>query len=177
VGRYGAVIGAVGASNVTVTGGGLIDGQGWNFWALTDANDKHPGTLLCSRPHLIEFEHCTDVAITGLTLQVRIYCHRYCPSRPHPLQLISCWSYPRDQNSPFWTTHFIYSKRCRASELTILAPATRGNTDGVNPDSSTDVIIENCYISNGDDGVAIKSGLNEAGIACATLWWRWTHSH
>jgi polygalacturonase len=34
----------------------------------------------------------------------------------------------------------------------------------VNPDSTTDVVIENCFISNGDDGVAIKSGLNEAGI-------------
>ena len=34
----------------------------------------------------------------------------------------------------------------------------------MNPDSTTDVVIENCFISNGDDGVAIKSGLNEAGI-------------
>ena len=45
-----------------------------------------------------------------------------------------------------------------------MAPATRGNTDGVNPDSSSNVWIENLYVSNGDDGVAIKSGLNQAGI-------------
>ena len=136
-GRYGAVVGAVRATNVSITGGGVIDGQGSYFWALVDANHKTPGTLKCSRPHLIEFENSTDISVTGLTLQ----------------------------NSPFWTTHFIYSHRIRASELTILAPATRGNTDGINPDSSTDVTIENCFISNGDDGIAIKSGLNAAGIA------------
>ena len=127
----------MGATNVSITGGGLLDGQGWHFWALKDASVHAPGTLKCSRPHLVEFEHSADVSLTGLTLQ----------------------------NSPFWTTHFIYSRRIRVSELTILAPATRGNTDGINPDSSTDVIIENVYISNGDDGIAIKSGLNAAGIA------------
>jgi polygalacturonase len=135
--RYGAVVGAVGATNVSITGGGLIDGQGWHFWALVDANHVTPGTLNCSRPHLIEFENSSDISLRDLTLQ----------------------------NSPFWTSHFIYSRRIHASELTILAPATRGNTDGINPDSSTDITIENCYISNGDDGIAIKSGLNAAGIA------------
>eukprot|EP01045_Picozoa_sp_COSAG04_P014862 COSAG04_NODE_1136_length_8119_cov_81.520574_5_plen_209_part_00 len=138
------MVGAVGATNVTVTGGGVIDGQGWHFWALRDTVETNPdsGALKCSRPHLVEFEHCTNVAITGA-------------STDEPLTL---------QNSPFWTSHFIYSKGCRASDLRILAPATRGNTDGVNPDSTTDVVIENLFISNGDDGVAIKSGLNEAGI-------------
>ena len=54
--RYGAVVGAVGATNVTVTGGGIIDGQGWHFWDLVDKNHQTPGTLNCSRPHLVEFE-------------------------------------------------------------------------------------------------------------------------
>jgi polygalacturonase len=107
--RYGAVVGAVGATNVTVTGGGIIDGQGWHFWDLVDKNHQTPGTLNCSRPHLVEFERCTDVAIVGA-------------SDDEPLTL---------QNSPFWTSHFIYSKRCHASNLKIFAPATRGNTDGV----------------------------------------------
>jgi polygalacturonase len=32
-------------------------------------------------------------------------------------------------------------------------------------DSCTDVMIENCYISVGDDGIAIKSGWDQYGIA------------
>lgn len=32
-------------------------------------------------------------------------------------------------------------------------------------DSCRDMVIENCYISVGDDGVAIKSGWDQYGIA------------
>ena len=33
---------------------------------------------------------------------------------------------------------------------------------GIDPDSSRDVVIENCDISTGDDHIAIKSGLSDA---------------
>lgn len=48
--------------------------------------------------------------------------------------------------------------------LTIHAPYDSPNTDGIDPDSSDDVCIEDCYISTGDDLVAIKSGWDEYGI-------------
>lgn len=32
-------------------------------------------------------------------------------------------------------------------------------------DSCEDVVIENCYICTGDDGIAIKSGWDQYGIA------------
>lgn len=35
----------------------------------------------------------------------------------------------------------------------------------LNPDSCEDMLIENCYISVGDDGIAIKSGWDQYGIA------------
>ncbi|XP_022736661.1 probable polygalacturonase isoform X2 [Durio zibethinus] len=48
--------------------------------------------------------------------------------------------------------------------LTILAPVTSPNTDGINPDSCTNTRIEDCYIVSGDDCVAVKSGWDEYGI-------------
>lgn len=51
--------------------------------------------------------------------------------------------------------------------LTILAPISSPNTDGIDPDSSTNVCIEDCYIRNGDDIVVIKSGWDEYGISFA----------
>lgn len=49
--------------------------------------------------------------------------------------------------------------------VTILAPLDSPNTDGIDPDSSTNVCIEDCYISTGDDLIVIKSGWDEYGIS------------
>ena len=46
---------------------------------------------------------------------------------------------------------------------TILAPSTSHNTDGIDVDCSQDVLIEDSYISNGDDCVCMKSGKNWFG--------------
>ncbi|CAJ1965378.1 unnamed protein product, partial [Sphenostylis stenocarpa] len=48
--------------------------------------------------------------------------------------------------------------------LTILAPVTSPNTDGIDPDSCTNTRIEDCYIVSGDDCIAVKSGWDEYGI-------------
>ena len=37
------------------------------------------------------------------------------------------------------------------------------NTDGCDPDSCTDVLIENCVFNTGDDCIAIKAGRNRDG--------------
>ncbi|KAG6495534.1 hypothetical protein ZIOFF_043360 [Zingiber officinale] len=47
------------------------------------------------------------------------------------------------------------------------APHDSPNTDGVDPDSSLNVCIEDSYISTGDDLIAIKSGWDEYGMAYA----------
>lgn len=37
-------------------------------------------------------------------------------------------------------------------------------SDGLDPDSSQNVVIDSCVLTTGDDGVAIKSGFNNAGL-------------
>ena len=64
------------------------------------------------------------------------------------------------KNSPFWTLHFLYSERIEAKNLTIYAPRSSRNTDGIDIDSSNDVIVTGCYIDTGDDVIALKSGMD-----------------
>ncbi|KAE8727565.1 putative polygalacturonase [Hibiscus syriacus] len=94
-------------------------------------------TLNYTRPHLVELMNSTGVVISNLTFL----------------------------NSPFWTIHPVYCSHVIVQNVTILAPLDSPNTDGIDPDSSDDVCIEDCYISTGDDLIAIKSGWDEYGIS------------
>ncbi|MBA0747587.1 hypothetical protein Gogos_004493 [Gossypium gossypioides] len=69
------------------------------------------------------------------------------------------------RDSPFWTFHPYDCKNVTVRNVTILAPVFGApNTDGIDPDSCEDVVIEDCYISVGDDAIAIKSGWDQYGI-------------
>ncbi|RWR89454.1 polygalacturonase/glycoside hydrolase family protein [Cinnamomum micranthum f. kanehirae] len=68
-------------------------------------------------------------------------------------------------NSPAWNVHPVYSSNIIVKGITITAPIKSPNTDGINPDSCTNVRIEDCSIVSGDDCIAIKSGWDEYGIA------------
>ncbi|KAG2272910.1 hypothetical protein Bca52824_067465 [Brassica carinata] len=68
------------------------------------------------------------------------------------------------RDSPFWTLHPYDCKNVTITNMTILAPVFEApNTDGIDPDSCEDMLIENSYISVGDDGIAIKSGWDQYG--------------
>uniref|UniRef100_A0A0E0KL62 Pectate lyase superfamily protein domain-containing protein n=1 Tax=Oryza punctata TaxID=4537 RepID=A0A0E0KL62_ORYPU len=96
-------------------------------------------TLNYTRPHLVELMYSTDVVISNLTFK----------------------------NSPFWNIHPVYCSQVLVQHVTILAPLNSPNTDGIDPDSSTNVCIDHCYVRNGDDVIVIKSGWDEYGISFA----------
>ncbi|KAJ4954529.1 hypothetical protein NE237_011312 [Protea cynaroides] len=89
-----------------------------------------------TRPYLIEILYSDQVQISNLTLV----------------------------NSPTWFVHPVYSSNLLVLSLTILAPIDSPNTDGINPDSCTNVRIEDCYVVSGDDCIAVKSGWDQYGI-------------
>lgn len=97
----------------------------------------HKGKLKYTRPYLIEIMFSDTIQISNLTLL----------------------------NSPSWNVHPVYSRDILVQGITIIAPISSPNTDGINPDSCTNTKIEDCYIVSGDDCVAVKSGWDEYGIA------------
>ena len=64
-------------------------------------------------------------------------------------------------NSPMWEVHPLRSRHILVRGLEIDSHGS--NNDGVNPESCSYVIIENCSFSTGDDCIAIKSGKNRDG--------------
>ncbi|EPS58404.1 hypothetical protein M569_16410, partial [Genlisea aurea] len=137
---------------------------------------EHPGSRYGS---LIHGQNLRDVVITGhngtINGQGRAWWRKFRRkllnhTRGPLLQIM--WS--RDivvsnltlRDSPFWTLHPYDCENVTIRDLTILAPVFEApNTDGIDPDSCKDVVIEDCYISVGDDGIAIKSGWDQYGIS------------
>ncbi|KAK9145392.1 hypothetical protein Sjap_005295 [Stephania japonica] len=93
-------------------------------------------TLKFTRPNLIELMNSKNIIISNVIFQ----------------------------NSPFWNIHPVYCSNVVIRYVTILAPYDSPNTDGIDPDSSSQVCIEDSYIATGDDLVAVKSGWDEYGI-------------
>ena len=90
---------------------------------------KNATTLIHQRPKLVEIIDGDRVTFRGLTFR----------------------------NSPFWTLHTIYCRDVAFLGLTITAPRSVGNTDGIDPDSCSDVLIQDCVIDVGDDAISLKS--------------------
>ncbi|CAA7388902.1 unnamed protein product [Spirodela intermedia] len=94
-------------------------------------------SLNYSRPHLLELVNCNDVTISNLTLL----------------------------NSPAWHVHPVYSSNVHIQNITIYSPPDHSLTNGIVPDSSSDVWIEDCTITVGHDAIALKSGWDEYGLS------------
>lgn len=95
---------------------------------------KEKDQLPYARPCLVCFEGCENVSLEGITLK----------------------------NSPAWTVHPVYCNNVRIHGVTIKNPADSPNTDGIDPDCSSNVRISDCMIDVGDDCIAIKSGTEDS---------------
>ncbi|XP_016189052.1 probable polygalacturonase [Arachis ipaensis] len=160
----------------------ILGVQDEKYWPLVPAlpsygyGREHPGPRYTS---LIHGQNLTDVVITGhngtINGQGQTWWTKYLQkvlnhTRGPLVQIL--WSSDilitniTLRDSPFWTLHPYDCKNVTIKNLTILAPVYRApNTDGIDPDSCEDMLIENCYISVGDDAIAIKSGWDQYGIA------------
>ena len=83
-----------------------------------------------ARPRMIFLNHCKNVTVQGITVK----------------------------NSPAWNLLPYFSEHLKFYDLHIQSPANSHNTDGLDPESCTDVEIAGIRFSVGDDCIAVKSG-------------------
>jgi len=70
-------------------------------------------------------------------------------------------------NQAFWAVHPYACQGVYIGGVNVSAPRDEGipNDDGIDPDSSEEVLVERCDVDVGDNSVAIKSGMDRAGRA------------
>ncbi len=87
--------------------------------------------------------------------------------RPKLIRLINCRNVLIDgitaTNSPMWTINTLACDNVTITRVTVTNPDHSPNTDGINPDSCSNVRIADCHIDVGDDCIAIKSGTEDDG--------------
>ncbi|MEO8115788.1 MAG: glycosyl hydrolase family 28 protein [Phenylobacterium sp.] len=124
----GALLRAVGADDLTISGTGSIDGRSPLFMERYDAENEwwipHP-----FRPRLLVLENCARLAIRGVTFR----------------------------QAPSWTVHLLGCRQVLIDGVTILNQLDVPNCDGIDPDHCEDVEIRNCHIVCGDDAIVIKA--------------------
>jgi unsaturated rhamnogalacturonyl hydrolase len=158
--NYSPLIYAYGQENIAVTGRGTLDGSAGveNWWGW---NRRVPGERpkqVASRNQLFEQGE------RGVPVEQRIYGEGHY-LRPNFIQPYRCRNVLIEDvtinNSPMWEIHPVLCTNVTVRGVTIV---THGpNNDGCNPESSRDVLIENCVFDTGDDCIAIKSGRNNDG--------------
>lgn len=137
-------------SNAAYKGTFFGNGQSWWHWKKLQ---QQAATALC------------EAQSKGIPPEDRVFATREAALRPSFLQLISCKNIVLEQfttqDGPQWTIHPIYCEHLHIHDLTV---ETQGpNTDGLTPDSCSDMLIENCTFRTGDDCIAVNSGMRTAG--------------
>ena len=145
--NYSPLIYAYHVQNIALTGKGTINGNGskkFSAWADNQNIDKEIlrrmgrenlpiyrrifGEGFRLRPGFIEPYGCVNVRIEGITIK----------------------------DSPFWVIHPIFCNNVIVRDVTV--DSHNRNNDGCDPESCSNVLIEGCTFSTGDDAIAIKSG-------------------
>ena len=153
------------SENVTIEGRGTIDGCGAFWWKMladkrqrgVHAPETKEERMLASlnpgyedqpgggggrecqflRPPLVQIRKSRNVVIDGITMK----------------------------DSPFWTVHPLFSEDVTIRNVHIVNPGDAPNTDGIDIESSCSVRVLDSVIDVGDDGIALKSGSGQDGIA------------
>ena len=171
---YEPIIGGWNLTDVLITGNnGTIAGQADIWWAGPLGSDGVPirgGHWPYGRPHALLFSRCQRVVVSNITV------------KDSPFWSIRFWASQQLRATNLTITVrrslYVFLFLCFSVSLYLslslfsnwahgpfCEQATRHvfNNDGIDVDSSSDAVIENLYYDGGDDVIALKSGMCEAG--------------
>ena len=151
----GHLILAYKAQNVAITGEGVIDGSGPEFFAAECDEDSHfPYYKYGLKLHPINRDWFRPGPMVTMFLSKNI--------RLEGVTL---------KHTPCWTTHFRCCDGLDIRNVTIDADRTIANSDGFSIDCTRNVTVSGCTIKVGDDGFAIRASckLHAAEHTCENI--------
>lgn len=159
-----APISASGQTNFSITGSGIIDGNGeawrpvkrfkvsdaeWKAMSYLNMKEQSEGNttvwyptlgnkdgeITTKRPRLLRFIECSNFVISGVTVQ----------------------------NSPSFHVNMILCRNFVMDGITVRCPWNAQNGDGIDLSSCRNALLVNCTVDAGDDAICMKSGIGDAG--------------
>ncbi len=150
--NYSPFIYAYECKNIAITGKGVIDGNASGIWMdwrkiqkkdqllsremnhnSVPMNERIFGEGHYLRPQLIQFYNCENILVEDVKLE----------------------------DSPFWCVHLLQCNSVTVRGLKY--DAFNKNNDGIDPEYSRNILIEDVTFNNGDDNIAIKAGRDHEG--------------
>lgn len=180
--RCQSPISAIDAENISITGSGIIDGNGhsWRPVKIGKVGEWHWADLLASGGALEDngtYWFPSEEAARGYRLsegknlppfsdiqqfkEIRDYL------RPVMLSIVNCKKVLLEgvtiQNSPAWAIHPLWCEDLVIRELQVRSPHHAQNGDGIDIESCRNVLVYNNCIDVGDDAICLKSGRDREG--------------
>jgi polygalacturonase len=148
------------AHDITISGAGTLFGSGEAWWRIARASKK-AHTEPPPRPYLVYFDSCKRVRVEGITL-THAPSYNLVPLSCSDVTICGISIYnPADDNPEADGIDPAQVRDHLLREYADDAP----NTDGIDPVRCQRVLISNCIIDTGDDGIAISSGRSKTGIS------------
>lgn len=142
-----ALIYAEQARQIALTGEGILDGNGGAYFVKKEKKDI---------PEWVEEKKAFGVWIPGFENGLRG------EERPRALVLfVDCKDVRIElahvRNSPAWTIHLLACTGAVLRGITLRGALNGSNTDGIDIDACSDVLVEDCDVMTGDDAVCLKN--------------------
>lgn len=173
---------ADGARNISITGGGVIDGSGeaWRMVKKSKVTDGEWKKIL-SQGGVVSRDGSKwypDEGFEKATMMSNMNVPTFVKSeaewneiksflRPNMVSIRNCENVLLEdctfQNSPCWNVHPLLSKNVIVNRVNIRNPYYSQNGDAIDVDSCENVLIVNSTFDAGDDGICIKSGKDADG--------------
>lgn len=148
-----ALINVYEEKNVRITGKGIIDGNGKFWWDKFWGDPPKSGGMY---PEYVK---------RNLRWALDYDCKRVRPVVIYKSENVLLKDFTV-QRAGFWTISLTYSNKVHVDGL-IIRNNIGGHgpsTDGIDVDSSKDILVENCSIDCNDDNICIKSGKDADGL-------------